>query len=100
MNGGGWHSGWHDTGKRLLQAISGAPITTLKTGRRLTASQGFESLPSAELALSEDEGEAEAVVSLAADGLDRRRFDAGLGGEELVEAALGGDCWIVVVGVY
>jgi len=38
-------------------------------------------------------------VALAADRLDRRRLYARLGGEHLVEAALGGDRGVVAVGV-
>ena len=38
-----------------------------------------------------DQGDGEAVVALAADRLDRGRVDPRVGGDQLVEAALGGD---------
>src|SRR5262249_45965162 len=51
------------------------------------------------LPIRDDDGDGEAVPSLAADGLDRRGTDARLGGEQLVQAARALDARIVTPGV-
>src|SRR5262245_7880199 len=48
---------------------------------------------------ADDEGDVEAVVALDADVLDRGRLYSGVGGEHLVQATLGGDRWVITVGV-
>lgn len=48
----------------------------------------YRSIRSADRRSAEDEGDAESVVALATDRLDRRRLDPGLVREQLVEAAL------------
>ena len=46
-----------------------------------------------------DQRDGETVVALAADRLDRRGIDSGVGGDHFVELALGLDFGVVAVGV-